>query len=171
MLAFDPSNLGLMNVNGVPTPPLITSVNNTTFVAGADNNFAVTATGFPTPGYSVQGTLPPGVQFFGMTGVLTGKPSAGSAGGWPLVFTATNGVMPNATQNFALVIARPPCTLDIDGNGNVDALSDGLMLIRAMFGLTGTPVTSNAVGQGAARTTWAQIRDYLNGTCGANFAQ
>jgi hypothetical protein len=93
------------------------------------------------------------------------------AGGWPLVFTATNGVMPNATQNFALVIARPPCTLDIDGNGNVDALSDGLMLIRAMFGLTGTPVTSNAVGQGAARTTWAQIRDYLNGTCGANFAQ
>ena len=63
------------------------------------------------------------------------------------------------------------CTLDIDGNHSVDALTDGLIIIRAMFGLTGTPVTTGAVGAGASRTTWAQIQPYLNGNCGASFAQ
>lgn len=62
------------------------------------------------------------------------------------------------------------CTQDIDGNGSIDALTDGLLLTRAMFGLTGTAVTSGALGAGAKRTTWAAIRDYLNGACSANFA-
>ena len=59
------------------------------------------------------------------------------------------------------------CTLDIDGNGLQDALTDGLMIIRALFGLTGTAVTSNAVGNNASRTTWTDIRAYLNANCGA----
>ena len=43
------------------------------------------------------------------------------------------------------------------------------MLLRAMFGLTGTAVTSNAVASTAKRATWQQIQPYLNGNCGANF--
>jgi hypothetical protein len=39
-----------------------------------------------------------------------------------------------------------------------------------MFGLTGSSVTNAAIGVGATRTTWAQIRGYLNGNCGTNFA-
>ncbi|MEO8135665.1 MAG: hypothetical protein ABI831_17015 [Betaproteobacteria bacterium] len=62
-----------------------------------------------------------------------------------------------------------PCSLDVDGNQAIDALTDGLLIIRAMFGLTGTAVTSNAVGNGATRATWAQIRPYLNGNCGTSF--
>ncbi len=63
------------------------------------------------------------------------------------------------------------CTLDVDGNGAQDALTDGLLIIRALFGLTGTAVTSGAIGSGSPmRTTWAQIQPYLNGKCGANFA-
>jgi hypothetical protein len=64
----------------------------------------------------------------------------------------------------------PPCSLDVDGNGSIDALTDGLMLLRAMFGLTGTAVTSGAVGAGATRPSWAQLYPYLNGNCGASFA-
>ncbi|MBK9604960.1 MAG: DUF1566 domain-containing protein [Betaproteobacteria bacterium] len=61
------------------------------------------------------------------------------------------------------------CTLDIDGNGVQDALTDGLILIRALFGLTGTAVTNGAIGAGTpTRATWNQIRPYLNGSCGAN---
>jgi len=86
------------------------------------------------------------------------------------VFTAGSGNLPNATQYFALVVAPQPCSLGVDANGTVDALTDGLMLIRAMFGLTGTTVTNNAIGPGAQRNTWTLIRNYLNGTCGANFA-
>ena len=62
------------------------------------------------------------------------------------------------------------CTLDADGNNNIDALTDGLVMLRAMFGLTGTTVTTGAVGANATRSTWAQIRTYLNGNCGTNFA-
>jgi hypothetical protein len=60
--------------------------------------------------------------------------------------------------------------LDIDGNSTTDALTDGLLLVRAMFGLTGTAVTNGAVAAGAPRATWAAVRSYLNGNCGANFA-
>ena len=62
------------------------------------------------------------------------------------------------------------CTLDVDGDGGIDALSDGLIMLRAMFGLTGTSVTANAVRPGATRTIWAQIQPYLNGNCGTSFA-
>ncbi len=45
----------------------------------------------------------------------------------------------------------------------VDALTDGLMLIRAMFGLTEAAVTSKAIGgNNPTRTTWAQIRPFLD---------
>jgi uncharacterized repeat protein (TIGR02543 family) len=64
-----------------------------------------------------------------------------------------------------------PCTLDVDGNNQVDALTDGLMLLRAMFGLTGTAVTNGAVGSGTpSRPTWDKIQPFLNGSCGAGFS-
>jgi len=77
----------------------------------------------------------------------------------------------------ALIAYYPPaptaalCSLDADGNGAIDALSDGLLILRAMFGLTGTAVTNGAIGSGTpSRTTWAQLRDFFNTSCGANFA-
>jgi len=51
---------------------------------------------------------------------------------------------------------------DIDGNGVVDALTDGLMLLRALFGLSGDAVISGAVGGGATRTTAADIEAYID---------
>src|SRR5438067_11333545 len=62
------------------------------------------------------------------------------------------------------------CSLDVDGNGSIDALTDGLLLIRAMFGLTGTAVTNGAIGPGAPRFSWQQIQQFLNGNCGTNFS-
>ena len=62
-----------------------------------------------------------------------------------------------------------PCTFDVDGNNNIDALSDGLMMIRAMFGLTGNAVTGGAMGGGATRTDWTVIRSFVNGNCGTSF--
>ena len=56
--------------------------------------------------------------------------------------------------------------LDIDGSGSTSPAGDGLMLLRAMFGLTGTAVTAGAV---ESARTWADIRLYLNTQCGGNF--
>ena len=56
--------------------------------------------------------------------------------------------------------------LDIDGNGQSLAASDGVLLLRALFGFTGTAVTDNALGAPPqARSDWAEIRTYLNTTC------
>lgn len=60
--------------------------------------------------------------------------------------------------------------LDPDGNGQIDALTDGIILLRAMFLLTGTAVVSpDVVGDSATRTTWPEIRDFLNANCGTAF--
>ena len=51
---------------------------------------------------------------------------------------------------------------DIDGNGVVDALTDGLLLLRHLFGLTGDTLTSDAIAPDATRTTAEAIEQYLN---------
>ena len=169
-LPFSTAQMGTMTVeSSQPAAPQITSANNTTFHPGVSGSFTVTATGSPTPTFAMTGTLPSGVNFDAMSGILSGPPAAGTAGGYPLTFTASNSVMPPAVQNFALVVT-PDCTLDADGNGTVDALTDGLMMLRAMFGLTGTSVTNGAIGPNAGRNSWTAIRAFLNLNCGTTFA-
>ena len=71
--------------------------------------------------------------------------------------------------NFCGVNAMIVSILDIDGDCIVDPLTDGLLLTRAMMGLTGTAATNNAIGTGATRTSWEQIRLYLNQQFVANY--
>ena len=47
------------------------------------------------------------------------------------------------------------------GNGSYDPLTDGLLLIRYMFGVTGDALTTNALGPGATRRTGPEISNYL----------
>ena len=60
---------------------------------------------------------------------------------------------------------------NVDGApGNGGAASNGLLIYRALTGLTGDAVTANVVRPGAVRSTWegaSQIREYLNSQCGA----
>ena len=51
--------------------------------------------------------------------------------------------------------------LDIDNDGKQDALTDGLLLLRYMFGLRNATLISNAVAPGATRTTSAAIEAYI----------
>ena len=48
-------------------------------------------------------------------------------------------------------------SLDIDGSGHYDALTDGLLLLRGLFGLNGDSLISYAVSEGAAYTSAADI--------------
>jgi hypothetical protein len=54
------------------------------------------------------------------------------------------------------------CTLDTDGNGNVDALTDGLLFIRHMFGSQGEGLIDGAMGAGCTRCTAAEIESYMD---------
>ena len=51
--------------------------------------------------------------------------------------------------------------LDVDGDGKVEALTDGLLIIRYLFGFRGNVLVANAIGSGATRTTPSQIEEYL----------
>ena len=92
--------------------PAITSANATTFTVGQAGTFTVTATGFPTPSITRGGAaLPSGVTFVDNgngTGTLSGTPAAGTGGTYAIAFTASNGVPPNAVQNFTLTVNQAP---------------------------------------------------------------
>lgn len=59
---------------------------------------------------------------------------------------------------------------DFDNNGKVDATTDGLLLYRLTQNLTGTSVTSGALGAGALRNNHELIRAHVNTSCGTSFA-
>jgi large repetitive protein len=130
-----------LNVNA---PPAITSANTATFTVGTASSFTVTTTGFPTPTVSQTGALPTGVTFTPATKVLAG--TATQTGAFPLVFTATNGVPPDATQNFTLNVVCPPITV------NPATMPDGLFQVAyagvtfTQTGSTGSTITWSAIG-------------------------
>jgi hypothetical protein len=88
----------------VDQPPAITSGSTATFTEGTFASFNVTATGFPTPTFSETGALPNGVTFNDTTGVLSGTPAAGTANTYMITIFAMNGVDPEASQDFTLIV-------------------------------------------------------------------
>jgi autotransporter-associated beta strand protein len=96
-------------VNG---PPVITSANNATFIAGQANTFALTsvpgvpakAATFKAVGLPKGVTLKPGPNG---TATLTGKPLAKTGGTYTVTLTATNGVY-SYTQTFTLQVDQAP---------------------------------------------------------------
>ena len=53
--------------------------------------------------------------------------------------------------------------LDIDGNGTTDALTDGLLILRYLFGARGAALIDGALGPMAKRALAVDIEIYLNG--------
>ena len=62
----------------------------------------------------------------------------------------------NALAEF-LAGTIPAGSIDIDGNGQYEALTDGLLLLRGMFGLTGDALIGGAIASDAVYTTSADI--------------
>ncbi|MGE0642374.1 MAG: Ig-like domain-containing protein [Nitrospira sp.] len=71
-----------------------------------------------------------------------------------------------ATQDLAAAsvtaLADPQATLDIDLSGTADALTDGVLITRYLFGFTGTTLTDGAVDPAGQRTDPAAITSYLD---------
>jgi hypothetical protein len=53
------------------------------------------------------------------------------------------------------------CTLDVDGDGRFDALTDGLLVLRHLSGRSGPALTDGALGADAWRTSPAEIAGHL----------
>jgi len=100
----------------VTTAPNITSIDNTSFLLGANGTFTVMTTGSPTPALSETGALPSAVTFVDNgngTATIGGIPAVGTAGSYPITITANNGVTPNATQSFTLTVTTGLPSVDV----------------------------------------------------------
>ena len=87
-------------------PPKFPIAQNPTFSVGTAGTYTVAVTGTPSPALSLSsGTLPNGLTF--SNGVISGTPSIGTAGSYPITITASNGVPPDAIQNFILIVSSP----------------------------------------------------------------
>lgn len=64
--------------------------------------------------------------------------------------------------------AAATCSLDLDGDDTQSAMSDGLIVLRALLGLKGQAVTAGVASSAGLRTDWASIRAFLKRQCGAN---
>ena len=51
--------------------------------------------------------------------------------------------------------------LDIDDDKSIDALTDGLLILRFLFGIRGENLSSNAISPNAGRTTVKELEEYL----------
>ena len=81
--------------------------------------------------------------------------------------TLTEGaVTSSATRSDADAIASYLDTnkghFDIDGDGSTEALTDGLLLLRYLFGFDGATLIEGAVGTDATRTTADEIKTYFD---------
>ncbi|MBC7711334.1 MAG: hypothetical protein H7203_14825 [Rhizobacter sp.] len=117
-------------------------------------------------GYSM-GTAPSTVTFNGTalvsdTDYLASIDTATSTL-WVTLLRTISGATNTLAINAATV--APVCSMDIDGDGHVQATTDGLIIMRAMLGLRDTAVSSAAV-PGSPRSTWTDIREFLVTSCG-----
>jgi Putative Ig domain len=101
-----------VNTAGAPT---ITSGSTADFTLNTAGAVAITTTGSPTPAITETGTLPAGLSFTDNgngTALLSGTPTA--TGTTDIMITANNGISPNATQSFTIVVGQAPAFTSAD---------------------------------------------------------
>jgi hypothetical protein len=67
----------------------------------------------------------------------------------------------NSASDISSYLTDAQTELDIDGSGDVQALTDGLLLIRYLFDFRGDSLIKNAIGTSATRTSSAEIEAYI----------
>ena len=88
-----------------------------------------------------------------------------SAGQYSGQITVTAAGAASSPQLIAVNLLIPPAVpprIDIDGNNSYDALTDGLMIVRYLFGLSGAALTDGAIGPMATRTVPTDIVQFLD---------
>jgi hypothetical protein len=151
----------------ITRPPLITSVNNATFVVGTANTFTIkTRNTVPKSTLSFTGTLPDGVTFTPFangTATLSGTPTAGSEGIYFLTITATNGTPPDSVQLFTLTVQdAPPVTqapaIISSASTTFTAGTEGIFTIHT----TGVPTATLSIT--GTQPSWLSFIDNTDGT-------
>jgi hypothetical protein len=153
-------------VTATSSAPKITSANQATFTIGKSGKFTVKVSGSPTPTLSLTGTLPKGLTFDAATGLLSGKPGAGTAGTHTLTFTATNGIGTAASQTFTLTIDQVPA-IKSAGTTTFVVAQNGKFTVKASGFPAPTFIESGSLPMGVTFNTTTGV---LSGTPAAGTA-
>jgi uncharacterized repeat protein (TIGR01451 family)/CSLREA domain-containing protein len=140
--------------------PAITSGATVTFTVGTLGSFNVTTSGYPVPALSVSGALPTNVIFVDNhngTATLSGNPAAGTGGSYALTITAANGVLPNATQAFTLIVNEAPA---------ITSASTTTFVVGALstFSVAANGYPKPTLGRTGSLPSGVSFVDNLNGT-------
>ncbi|MBC8352017.1 MAG: VCBS repeat-containing protein [Planctomycetes bacterium] len=77
-------------------------------------------------------------------------------------FTGSSTAVTHRFEGVPIEIETISASLDIDDNGVADALSDGLLIVRRLFGADGQALVANAVASDAQRTDPDEIAAYID---------
>ena len=139
----------LTNTGGSAQAPSFTSNAAPNGTIGIGYSHTLTANGTPAPTFSVlPGALPAGLALNGASGLVNGTPTA--TGTFSGMFTASNGVSPNANQSFAITIFGAPQSINF-------ASLPGRTYGDASFGLSATASSGLLVSFASLTTSYCTV--------------
>jgi hypothetical protein len=94
-------------------------------------------------------------------GLLVVRYMFGFSGASLVADAVSNTASRSSSVDIANHLKANEAQLDIDGDGEVGALTDGLLIIRSLFGYSGKPLQAGAIGANASRTDGNAIETYL----------
>jgi hypothetical protein len=157
----------------VDAPPVFAPTGSATFIVGTNNAVEITVNdpGFPTDVETLtltSGTLPVGLNFFDTgdgTGILSGTAAPGSGGTYTLVFTAANGILPNAMTTVTVTVDEAPAfsspaaaTFTVGTNGSFDINA------QSGFPTAGETITLDGSDTTLLNSLGLTLTDNMNGT-------
>jgi len=154
---FDAANAPAVAVNDAYAPTLDTPLD-------ISASQGVLANDNPVDGDSLTAILVDGPTHGSLTfrqdGSFTYTPSGGYLGADSFTYRARDG---QVDSNVATVQLRvlPPVTLDVDDNGEANALTDGVIILRYLFGFEGQALVEGSLAPDANRTDPAEIVGFL----------
>ncbi len=86
--------------------PVITSGTDAIFLTGQAGSATAQASALPAATFSEAGALPTGLTW-NSDGTLAGTPAAGTGGPYPITITASNGIAPDFTEAFEVIVDQP----------------------------------------------------------------
>ena len=145
------------------TPPAFTSADSATITVGSPANFTVAASGTPAATLSLTGTLPSGMTFLPASGLLGGTPSLGMVNSYSLMFTAANGNLPDATQNFTLNVVK--ANQAVNFGALADRTYSALSFAVSATTSSGLPVSFSSSTPATCSVSGNSVTMLATGTC------
>ncbi len=152
-----------LNITVNPKAPNISlSTTTITAVVGIYVDISATNTGGVADLYSIAPAIANNLSFNVATGSISGTPSA-SATAMIYTITATNVTNSDSATLSITVNAAIAFSLDIDGNGTINAPNDGLIIFKYLLNSNAnnlhTTISSNAI---EGRKTTPELKAYLD---------